>query len=56
MGKNEKLIEKILLGKSDQNIDFNDLLNLLLNLSFEQRIKGSHHIVFKEGIDEIINI
>ncbi len=56
MGKYEKLFEKILTGKSDQNIDFNELLNLLLNLGFEQRIKGSHHIFFSEDLDEIINI
>ncbi len=56
MGKYEKLFEKILAGKSDQNIDFNELLNLLLNLGFEQRIKGSHHIFFSEDLDEIINI
>jgi predicted RNA binding protein YcfA (HicA-like mRNA interferase family) len=56
MGKYEKLIEKILIGKSDHNIDFNDLVNLLLNLGFDQRIKGSHHIFYKEDIEEIINI
>jgi len=56
MGKYEKLLEKILSGKSDQNIDFNELLNILLNLGFEQRIKGSHHILFKADLDEIINI
>jgi len=56
MGKYEKLIEKILIGKSDQNIDFNDLINLLLNLGFSQRIKGSHHIFYKEDIEDIINI
>ena len=56
MGKYEKLIEKVLIGKSDHNIDFNDIVNLLLNLGFEQRIKGSHHIFYKEDIEEIINI
>ena len=56
MGKYENLIEKILIGKSDQNIDFNDLINLLLNLGFSQRIKGSHHIFYKEDIEDIINI
>lgn len=56
MGKYEKLIEKILIGKSDQNIEFKDLIYLLLNFGFEQRIKGSHHIFYKEGIEEIINL
>jgi predicted RNA binding protein YcfA (HicA-like mRNA interferase family) len=29
---------------------------LLKKLGFEERIKGSHHIFTKEGIEEIINI
>jgi len=56
MSKYEKFIEKILIGKSDQNIDFNELVNLLLILGFERRIKGSHYIFYKKGIEEIINI
>ena len=56
MDKYEKLIELILFGKSDANIEFNKLVNLLVRLGFEQRIKGSHHIFYKAGIKEIINI
>jgi predicted RNA binding protein YcfA (HicA-like mRNA interferase family) len=56
MSKLEKLIIKILRGTSDQNIDFEDLRNLLLRLGFEERIKGSHHILVREGIEEILNI
>ena len=37
-------------------INFNDLCNVLNKLGFQQRIKGSHHIFFKNDIDEIINI
>jgi hypothetical protein len=29
---------------------------LLLKLDFEERIKGSHHIFYKKGVEEIINI
>jgi predicted RNA binding protein YcfA (HicA-like mRNA interferase family) len=28
----------------------------LTNLGFEKRIRGSHHIFAKEGIEEILNI
>lgn len=56
MGKFEKLLIKILGGSSDNNIKFEDLRRLLGKLGFEERIKGSHHIYFKEGIEEIINI
>ncbi len=56
MSKFEKLAQKVLSGSSDRNIDFNDLCSLLESLGFENRIKGSHHIYYKEGVDEIINL
>ena len=56
MSKFEKLLAKILSGTSDRNIDFEDLRKLLLRLGFNERIKGSHHIYFKDGVDEIINL
>jgi hypothetical protein len=40
MGKNEKLLQLILSGNSDNNINFNDLIRLLENLGFNFRIKG----------------
>jgi predicted RNA binding protein YcfA (HicA-like mRNA interferase family) len=56
MSKFEKLVQKVLSGSSDRNINFNDLCNLLESLGFDNRIKGSHHIYYKTGIDEIINL
>lgn len=56
MDKHQKLFAKILNGNSDHNIDFNELINLLIKLNFKIRIKGGHHIFYKEGIEEIINI
>ena len=56
MGRTSKLIEKILTGRSDGNIKFNELCGILKQLGFKVRIKGSHHIFFKEGLTEIINI
>jgi len=56
MGKYNKLLIKILRGTSDQNIDFDELRKLLLKLGFEERIKGSHHILTKDGIEDILNI
>lgn len=55
-GKHGKLLIKILRGTSDKNIDFEELRNLLLRLGFEERIKGSHHILTKGGIEEILNL
>lgn len=56
MGGYEKLIQRILAGSSDGNIEFPPLCQLLLRLGFTQRIKGSHHIFTKDGVEEIINL
>ena len=56
MSKTDKIREKILLGYSDVNIDFDDLCVLLRNLGFAERIKGSHHNFSSAGVEEIINI
>jgi len=56
MSKFEKNLIKILSGTSDANVTFAELCNLLDKLGFDKRIKGSHHIYFKNGIEEIINI
>ena len=55
MGKNEKLIDKVKSGKNDKNIRFNELVELTKLLGFFERIKGSHHIYYKDGISEILN-
>lgn len=56
MSQQTKLLKKILLGRSDRNIDFNDLCGLLKHLGFSERIKGSHHIFSRENVMEILNI
>lgn len=35
---------------------FADLTALLLRLGFVERIRGSHHIFWKEGAEEILNL
>ncbi len=52
----DKIQQKILDGKSDANISFEDLRNFLLNLGFIERIKGSHHNYRKDGIAEKPNL
>jgi len=56
VGKKEKLLKKILLARSDNNIDFESLCNLMKSLGFSLRIKGGHYIFYKEGVTEIINL
>ena len=56
LNKLNKIISKILSGSSDSNINFTDLVNVLKFLGFKERIKGSHHIFYKENVEEIVNI
>ena len=56
MGKHEKLLTQILKGTSDANISFEGLCNLLQNIGFEMRIRGSHHIFTKDNVEEILNL
>lgn len=56
MSQRDKLLVKILLGVSDANIPFDQLCQLLCSLGFEERIRGSHHIFSKAGIEEILNL
>ena len=53
---NKKVLDKVLRGLSDKNIRFQDLKKLLNDLGFSARIKGDHHIFYKEGIEEIMNL
>ena len=43
-------------GASDINISFEQLCQLLIRLGFDERIRGSHHIFTKEGVEEILNL
>ena len=56
MGKYEKLLQRILIGTSDNNIKFDELCQLLKKLGFEERIRGDHYIFTKDNVEEIINI
>lgn len=56
MTKSSKLIAKVLSGRSDTNIDFDDLRNLLERLGFIERVGGSHHVFVQNGVEELINL
>ena len=56
MSQTEKVLEAILRGMSDGNISFPALRNLLELLGFRERIRGSHHIFTRPGVEEIINL
>jgi predicted RNA binding protein YcfA (HicA-like mRNA interferase family) len=56
MGRQRKLLQRVLLGDSDRNIAFDELRALLSWLGFEERIRGSHHLYRKPGIRDMINL
>jgi hypothetical protein len=56
MSKHDRLLLQILQGRSDANIPFDDLRRLLLHLGFEERIRGSHHLFRRGGVEEKINL
>ena len=53
MSKQDKLLAKVLSGKSDAAVRFGDLCALLTQLGFTLRVRGSHHYFSKEGFDHI---
>jgi hypothetical protein len=56
MGRRRKRYDRIVGGQSDANIPFEQTVNMLKYLRFDERISGSHHIFTREGIEEIIDI
>ncbi len=56
MSRRTKLRQRILEGRSESNIRFDELRALLLRLGFVERVRGSHHIFRKEGVNERLNL
>ncbi|WP_223649295.1 type II toxin-antitoxin system HicA family toxin [Hymenobacter psoromatis] len=56
MSRKQKFLDQLLSGQHDHTIDFAALCTLLISLGFEQRIRGSHHILGRIGVVEIINL
>ena len=56
MARHEKTLLEVLRGGSDASIRFEDLRGPLHHLGFEERVRGSHHIFFKPGTKDLINV
>ena len=56
MTQRDALLDRILRGTADANIPFADLCQLLRRLDFEERVRGSHHIFTRPGVQEILNL
>lgn len=56
MSRSRALLRRILGGRSDANLRFDDLRGLLRELGFVERVRGSHHAFRKGGVEERINL
>ncbi len=56
MSRPDKTLERVLSGRSDANIRFADLCQLLTHLGFAERIRGDHHVFTRDGVVEILNL
>ena len=50
------MLAQILSAAADENVPFDALISLLRALGFRERVKGSHHILSRDGIAEILNL
>lgn len=56
MSKHDDLYQFILMRRSDANVSFTALCQLLKQLGFDERIRGDHHIFTKDEVEEILNL
>jgi len=56
MDKDKKILLSVLQGNADANIAFSDICRLLCRFGFQERIRGSHHVFFKDRVKEILNL
>lgn len=52
----KQTLTRVLGRRSDSSIRFKDICSLLKRLGFRSRSRGSHHIFWREGIEELINL
>lgn len=52
----EPTLFRVLRGTSDASILFEDLRSLLHALGFNERLRGSHHIISRDEVSEILNL
>lgn len=50
----EKVRDRVLSGKSDANISFDQLCTMLKRLGFSERITGSHRTFTRNDIPDIV--
>ena len=56
MTKWDKFRATLMEGRSDKNIDFDELITFLQRLDFAERTSGSHHVLTHEDVAEILSL
>lgn len=56
MPRHDRLIARVLSGRSDANIEFGELCGLLERLGFVLRVRGSHHVFVLPGTENMLNL
>ncbi|MEO5332437.1 MAG: hypothetical protein H7839_10470 [Magnetococcus sp. YQC-5] len=56
MGKHDKTLWRILSGRAEANLSFEDLRGLVLSMKFEERIRGDRYIFSHDSVLEILNL
>jgi hypothetical protein len=56
MTRRDKSLNSLLRGNADSNIVFSELVAILKWLGFQERVRGSHHIFSREGVEDILNL
>ncbi len=52
----KRTLMQVLDSRADASIRLEELCSLLERLGFYSRSSGSHHIFWREGIEELINL
>jgi len=56
MGRHDKFLAQLLGGRADANVGFEALCALLRRLAFQERTRGSHHVLRRAGVEELFNL
>ena len=56
MGRSERLLARIFGGSPMPTFRFGRLCRLLEGLGFSCRVRGDHHIVTRDEVEEILNL
>jgi predicted RNA binding protein YcfA (HicA-like mRNA interferase family) len=55
LAKRQKILDKVLTGS--QNVRFEEFLHLLEGFGFVlERVRGSHHLLSREGVPEMLSV